>query len=72
MKLKFVLENKQNGEIKQYKSLKEISKVLDMDYHQIRSIYSSDKKKFLHPIIKRYCEIYKIYDNPTNFPNVEN
>lgn len=65
---KFILEYKKNGNTVECKSLKEIAKLLDIEYHQIRSIYQANGKKFLHPIIKNYCEFYRIYDNPALCP----
>ena len=66
MRNKFILINKQTRESKQYKSLKQISIDLDIEYFQIRSIYLESKapKKFLHSITKHLCEKYAIFDNP--------
>lgn len=69
MLLKFIFTNKQTGETKEYKALKEISKDLNIDYYQIRSIYleSRKPKKFLHPITKMLIDKYSIIDNPNLF-----
>lgn len=69
MKAKFILTNKTTGEIKQCKSLREISKYLNIDYFQVRSIYLESKspKKFLHPITKHLVDKYSIIDNPDIF-----
>lgn len=69
MLYKFILTNKQTQETKEYKTLREISKELDIDYFQIRSIYleSTKPKKFLHPITKQIVEKYEIKDNPNIF-----
>jgi len=64
MTKKFILEYKQTGNTIECKSLREISLMLKIEYHQIRSIYLCDKKQFLHPVIKNYCDLYRIYDNP--------
>lgn len=69
MLYKFILTNKQTQETKEYKTLRVISKELDIDYFQIRSIYleSTKPKKFLHPITKQIVEKYEIKDNPNIF-----
>ena len=72
MKDKFELTYLKSGEVKCFKSLKEISKELNIEYHQVRSILNSSNKKFLHPLIKNYTDNYKItyctnlfrFDNP--------
>ncbi len=64
MKYKFILENCKSGKKTQYRTLKEISEIIKIPYHQARSIYLSDKKQFIHKNIKEYCKKYKIYDNP--------
>ncbi len=69
MLYKFVLTIKSTQETKEYKSLKDISKDLNIDYFQIRSIYLESKspKKFLHPITKQLVTRYEIKDNPNLF-----
>lgn len=66
---KFIFINKETGENKEYKTLKEISKDLNIDYYQIRSVYleSRKPKKFLHPITKMLIDKYTIMDNPNVF-----
>jgi hypothetical protein len=63
---KFILINKQTRESKPYKSLKQISIDLNIDYFQVRSIYLESKapKKFLHSITRHLCDKYAIFDNP--------
>lgn len=70
MLYKFILKNKINNETKEYKTLREMSKELNIDYFQVRSIYLESKKpkKFLHPITKQLVEKYTISDNPNLFP----
>jgi len=70
MLYKFILKNKINNETKEYKTLREIAKELNIDYFQVRSIYLESKKpkKFLHPITKQLVEKYSISDNPNLFP----
>ena len=71
MLYKFLLINKTTGETKLYKTLREISKELNIDYFQIRSIYLESKqpKKFLHPITKYLVDKYSILDNPEIYNN---
>jgi hypothetical protein len=66
---KFILKNKQTQLTKKYKSIKEISKDLNIDYFQVRAVYVESKKpkKFLHPITKHLCDKYEIIDNPELF-----
>lgn len=69
MLLKFVFINKETGENKEYSTLREIAKDLNIDYYQVRSIYleSRKPKKFLHPITKMLIDKYSIMDNPNVF-----
>lgn len=69
MLYKFILEDKISNSQTEQKTLREISKILGIDYFQVRSIYIESKKpkKFLHPITKQLCDKYKIYDNPNLF-----
>ena len=69
MLLKFVFINKETGENKEYTTLREIAKDLNIDYYQVRSIYleSRKPKKFLHPITKMLIDKYSIIDNPNVF-----
>ena len=69
MLLKFVFINKETGENKEYTTLREISKDLNIDYYHVRSIYleSRKPKKFLHPITKMLIDKYTIMDNPNVF-----
>lgn len=71
MLYKFLLTNKTSGETKPYKTFKEISQELNIDYFQVRSIYLESKKpkKFLHPITKQLVDKYSIIDNPNMFSN---
>ena len=50
MKNKFILENLENNEIKEYKTLRDISKELKIDYFQIRELkeHCIRPKKFFH------------------------
>ncbi len=60
MKFRFELENILTGEKKNCKTLSEISKTLNIPYHQVRSILLSEDKLFLHNHITEYCSKYKI------------
>ena len=66
MLVKFELENLESNEKKKYKSLREVSADLNIEYHQARALYlqSVKPKKFLHGISKKLNEKYKLYDNP--------
>ncbi len=66
MLYKFQLINKSTQEIKDYKSLRDISRELNIDYFQARSIYLESKKpkKYLHPITQHLVNKYQIIDNP--------
>ena len=68
MKDKFILENLETKEIKNYKSLRDISKDLNTDYFQIRELKesSSKPKKFYHQQHKILSSKYKIYSIFTN------
>lgn len=65
-KPKFILTNKKTGETNLYKSITDISKVLEIDYHQARAIYIHDTKGKKHKfnITEKLCEYYEIKDNP--------
>jgi len=66
MKNKFILENLENNEIKEYKSLREISNDLKIDYFQIRELkeHCHKPKKFFHNQHKILASKYKISKNP--------
>jgi len=66
---KFILTNKETNETKHFKSLRQISQELCIDYFHVRSIYleSFKPKKFLHPITKQLCNKYTIINNPNLF-----
>ncbi len=74
MLYKFILVHKTSGDSKTYKTLREISKALNIDYFQARSIYLESKqpKKFLHPITKHLVDTYAIFDNPDIYNDVYN
>ena len=66
MNNKFILQNLENNEIKEYKSLREISKELNIDYFQIRELkeHCIKPKKFFHSQHKLLSTKYKIIPNP--------
>ena len=72
MLYKFILEDKQTGETKEYKTMKEIAKDLNIDYFHARSVYIESKapKKYLHPRVKALKEKYSIIDNPNIYANL--
>jgi len=65
MKNKFILENLENNEIKEYKSLRDISNDLNIDYFQIRELkeHCIKPKKFFHSQHKLLASKYKIMLN---------
>lgn len=52
MKYKFEITNLETGIITQSKTLQEVSILLNIPYHQARSLLLSEEKQFLHPVIK--------------------
>jgi hypothetical protein len=65
MKNKFILKNLENNEIKEYKSLRDISNDLNIDYFQIRELkeHCIKPKKFFHSQHKLLSSKYKIMLN---------
>ena len=65
MKNKFILENLENNDIKEYKSLRDISNDLNIDYFQIRELkeHCVRPKKFMHSQHKLLASKYKIMLN---------
>lgn len=65
MKIKYTLINLETDESKQYKTLREISKELNIDYFQIRELRMNTitPKKYLHNQHKKLSNKYKIIDN---------
>ena len=65
MKNKFILENLENNEIKEYKSLRDISNDLNIDYFQIRELkeHCIKPKKFFHSQHKLLASKYRIMLN---------
>jgi len=65
MKNKFILENLENNDIKEYKSLRDISNDLNIDYFQIRELkeHCVRPKKFMHNQHKILSSKYRIMLN---------
>ena len=65
MKNKFILKNLENNEIKEYKSLRDISNDLNIDYFQIRELkeHCIRPKKFMHNQHQVLASKYKIMLN---------
>ena len=65
MKNKFILENLESNEIKEYKSLRDISHDLNIDYFQIRELkeHCIRPKKFFHNQHKILASKYRIMLN---------
>lgn len=66
MKTKFILTDKLTGTAYRFKTLKDIAESLDIEYHQVRSIYIfyTKGKKHIFPITKKLCDRYELRDDP--------
>ncbi len=60
MKFRFFVENLENGDFIQFKTLKEVSEFMNVPYHQARSVLLADDKLFIHDNIKDLRKKYKI------------
>ena len=69
MKNKFILQNLENNETKEYQTLREISKELNIDYFQIRELkeHCIKPKKIFHSQHKILSTKYKNIPNHTFF-----
>jgi hypothetical protein len=69
MLYKFELENLQTNEKTKYKTMRQISIDLNLDYCQITELFKHclKPKKYLHPHTKILSEKYKIITNPDIF-----
>jgi hypothetical protein len=77
MNYKFLLNQlDESGNIlksKQMKTIREISKFLNIEYHQARLLYllsKKDTKKGIHPLLKSLSQKYSITDNMNNFDDI--
>ena len=77
MNYKFLLNQvDEEGNIqktKQMKTIREISKLLNIEYHQARLLYllsKKDSKKGIHPLLKELSKKYSITDNINKFNEV--
>lgn len=77
MNYKFLLNQlDEEGNItksKQMKTIREISKLLNIEYHQARLLYllsKKDTKKGIHPLLKSLSQKYSITDNMNNFDDI--
>ena len=58
---------------KQMKTIREISKLLNIEYHQARLLYllsKKDSKKGIHPLLKELSKKYSITDNMHKFDDI--
>jgi hypothetical protein len=58
---------------KQVKTIREISKLLNIEYHQARLLYllsKKDTKKGIHPLLKSLSQKYSITDNMNKFDDI--
>jgi hypothetical protein len=77
MNYKFLLNQlDEEGNIqktKQMKTIREISKFLNVEYHQARLLYllsKKDSKKGIHPLLKELSKKYSITDNMNKFDDI--
>ena len=77
MNYKFLLNQlDEEGNIikcKQMKTIREISKLLNIEYHQARLLYllsKKDSKKGIHPLLKELSKKYSITDNMHKFDDI--
>ena len=58
---------------KQMKTIREINKLLNIEYHQARLLYLLSKKtskKGIHPLLKELSKKYTITDNMNKFDDI--
>jgi hypothetical protein len=58
---------------KEMKTIREISKLLNIEYHQARLLYllsKKDSKKGIHPLLKELSKKYSITDNMHKFDDI--
>ena len=77
MNYKFLLNQlDEEGNIiksKEMKTIREINKLLNIEYHQARLLYLLSKKetkKGIHPLLKELSKKYSITDNVNKFNEV--
>lgn len=66
MKFRFYLENLENGDFIPCKTLKDVAHIMDVPYHQARSVLLSDDKLFLNKNIMELRKKYKVLKAPHN------
>ena len=66
MNYKCILETFESGEKKHFKTMRDISNYLGVDYHKARGLYifNTKGKKHIHSITKSLSEKYKIFETP--------
>lgn len=58
---------------KEMKTIREINKLLNIEYHQARLLYllsKKDSKKGIHPLLKELSKKYSITDNMNKFEEI--
>lgn len=60
MKYRFILENKTK---KEFKTLKEVSIYLNIEYHQARTLQFADEKLYLHKGVEELHKRYNLIKN---------
>jgi hypothetical protein len=77
MNFKYIIQFLENdGTIKsevQIKTLRDLEKMLNIEYHQCRQLYLLNKKKTkrAHPFLLELFKKVKIIDNPNLFSSLE-
>jgi catalase len=74
MRNKFILQQFQNGELikeVEMKYLRDIQKILCLDYHQVRQLYlHCTKNTKAHPFIKNLANDFRIIENEFIKPTI--
>jgi catalase len=74
MRNKFILQQYQNGELikeVEMKSLRDIEKLLSIDYHQVRQLFLHCMKNTkAHPFIKNLANDFRIIENKFIKPTI--
>jgi hypothetical protein len=74
MRNKFILQQFQNGELikeVEIKSLRDIEKILCIEYHQVRQLFlHCTKNTKAHPFIKNLAKEFRIIENEFKRPSI--
>lgn len=74
MRNKFILQQFQNGELikeVEIKSLRDIEKILCIEYHQVRQLFlHCAKNTKAHPFVKNLAKEFRIIENEFKRPSI--